>query len=139
MAKKSEHSIIIGISGISGAGKSTLTKALGERLHATTIFWDEFDEISKAPEDLLDWYDKGRDYTAWDYSGVAEVLRKLKDGKVAQHPVLKIELKPTKYVIADLPLGHLHKQTGEYVDVFVHLDTPLDVALCRRFLRDYEN
>ncbi len=42
---------IIGISGISGAGTTTLTKALGTALDATTIFWDDFDDISESPDD----------------------------------------------------------------------------------------
>lgn len=139
MIVKEVYPIIIGISGISGAGKSTLTKALAEHLAATMLFWDDFDSISTDPKDLVDWYENGRDYTAWDYSAVAEVIRQLKSGKVIEHPVLKIMLQPTKYVIADLPLGRLHKQTGQYVDFFIHLDTPLDIALTRRFLRDYDN
>lgn len=35
-------------------------------------------------------------------------------------------------------MGRLHKQTGDYIDFCVHIDTPLDVALARRTIRDFE-
>lgn len=129
---------VIGITGITGAGKTTLVKALSIALQSTDLYWDDVDSISKSPDDLVEWYYSSKDYTAWDYSELAHVLKDLKSGQSIQHPVLHKTLVPTKYIIFDAPLGRLHAQTGQYIDLEIYIDTPLDVALCRRMIRDFE-
>ncbi|TAL64918.1 MAG: uridine kinase [Legionella sp.] len=129
---------IIGISGNMGAGKSTLTMALAKELHSTFLCWDDFDEISKGPEDYIDWYKRGENYAEWDYQKLASILRCLKIKQSTIHPTLKIALNPTEYVIFDAPLGRFHTQTGAYIDTWIHIDVPLDVSLCRWLLRDYK-
>jgi len=129
---------IIGISGISGAGKTTLTRELSKSLKATSLFWDDFDDISTSPDDYVAWYASGQGREIWDYPALARVLETLKRGKVTKHPVLHHLLKPTQYVIFDAPMGRLHQQTGTYIDLWVHIDIPLDVALARRTIRDFE-
>lgn len=129
---------IIAISGVTGAGKSTLAKALSASLNATLISWDDFDEISTGPEDYVDWYERGQDYSEWDYVALAKVLKSLKNGQSIQHPALNILLQPTQNIIFDDPLGRLHQQTGQYIDICFHLSIPLDVSLSRRLLRDYQ-
>jgi uridine kinase len=130
---------IIGISGIGGAGKSVLTNALGKSLNATIIFWDDFDEISKDPEDLIKWYNSTQDYSEWKYDSLAEVLKELKTGKKIICPATKKELIPTQYIVFDAPLGRRHSATGQYIDYSIFLNTPLDVALVRRVLRDFRD
>lgn len=130
---------IIGISGIAGAGKSVLTHALGKALNSTIIFWDDFDEISKDPEDFIKWYNTSKDYSEWKYDALAEVLKQLKAGKKVICPATKKELIPTDYIVFDAPLGRRHLATGQYIDYSIFLNTPLDVALARRMLRDFRD
>lgn len=130
---------IIGISGIGGAGKSVLTHALGGALNATILFWDDFDEISQDPVDYIEWYKNNRDYSEWKYDALAEVLRQLKLGKKVICPATKKELIPTDYIVFDAPLGRKHTATGQYIDYSIFLNTPLDVALARRVLRDFRD
>ena len=129
---------VIAISGNGGAGKTTLTHALSKSLDATFLSWDDFDPISKDPADYIEWYAKGQDYSAWDYPRLAETLSLLKKGETVNHPVLETLLSPTPWIIFDAPLGYLHPQTAPYIDVCFHLEVPLDVALCRRLLRDFK-
>ena len=130
---------IIGITGVGGAGKSVLTKALGKKLNATTLYWDDFDEISQDPKDYIEWYNTSRDYDEWKYDALAEVLKQLKLGKKVICPVTKKELIPSGYIIFDAPLGRNHRATGQYIDYSIFLDTPLDIALARRVLRDFRD
>ncbi|MBM3632348.1 MAG: uridine kinase [Alphaproteobacteria bacterium] len=130
--------LIIGISGISGAGKTTVTQALSKVLNATAVFWDDFDEISTSPDDYVAWHNSGQGYETWDYPTLATTLDTLKKGNCVIHPVLNNELFPTKYIIFDAPLGRFHQQTGHFIDTWIHIDTPLDVALARRTLRDFK-
>lgn len=129
---------IIGISGNMGAGKSTLTMELARDLQSTFLGWDEFDEISNGPDDYVDWYKRGENYSEWDYQKLADALIYLKLGKSIPHPAIRIILNPTEYIIFDAPLGRFHKQTGIYIDTWIHINIPLDVSLCRWLLRDYK-
>lgn len=128
---------IIGISGISGAGKTTVTNVLAKGLNATAIFWDDFDDISTSPDDYVAWYHTGQGNEAWDYPALAKTLEVLKGGELHVHPALNQPLKPTSHIIFDAPMGRLHKQTGKYIDSWVHIDVPLDIALARRIIRDF--
>jgi uridine kinase len=129
---------IIGVSGKTGAGKSTLVSILSRDLQATLISWDDFDEFSQEPEDYVEWFHRGGEYSEFHREKLSHILASLKAGKEAMHPALQMPLKPTEYIIFDAPLGRLHQQTGKYIDTWVHLEVPLDVSLCRRILRDFE-
>lgn len=129
---------VIGISGISGAGKSVITSTLSEKLHATALYWDDYDEISEAPSDLIQWFEQGQDYKAWKYDALVSVLQNLKEGKKVVCPLKKKELLPTKFIIFDAPLGKKHASTGQFIDLQFHIDTPLDIALSRRLIRDFK-
>lgn len=129
---------IISISGHSGAGKTTLADALGLALQATAIFWDDFDPISTAPQDYVDWFKRGANYSEWDYPDLANVLKTLKVNHSISHPVLNNLLEPTPFIIFDTGNGRLHKQTGQYIDIAIHIDVPLDVSLSRRLIRDFK-
>lgn len=32
----------------------------------------------------------------------------------------------------------MHQQTGQYIDLCIHIEVPLDIFLCRRILRDFK-
>lgn len=130
---------IIGISGISGAGKTTLVTALSKKLKAAKLHWDDFDEISISPKNYLNWYDNGQDYQAFDYQEMADALKTLKLNQIYRHPVLNIKIKPTPIIFVDLPLGAKHIQTALFIDYFIHIDTPLDLALSRRIIKNSKN
>lgn len=130
---------VIAISGNMGAGKTTLSRALASNLSCPLILWDDFDAISKSPEDYVDWYQRGRNYAEWDYPKLAEVLNTLKSGEKVVHPATNSTLTPAEYIIFDAPLGRLHQQTGVYIDTWIHIDVPLDISLCRWLIRDYRH
>lgn len=79
---------IIGISGISGSGKTALTYALGNKLNATTIYWDHFDIVSEEPKDYIKWFTTSSDYNEWKYDALADVLNRLKLGQKVICPAL---------------------------------------------------
>lgn len=128
---------IIAISGISGAGKTTLTRALATRHHASHLSWDDFDGISVHPDDYLDWFQGGRDYSEWNYAELARMLRALKMSEATIHPVTSERVLPTALVFFEAPLGRLHGQTAGMIDLALHVSLPKDIALCRRLIRDY--
>jgi len=136
---KRNYPFIIGISGISGAGKSTLIKRLAKTMQSTTIYWDDYDEISRAPQSYVDWFYSSKDYNDWVYPELVDTLHKLKCGETIICPATKKTLIPADYILFDAPLGYCHQATGKYIDFLICLDTPLDIALARRLIRDYRN
>ncbi len=132
------RSRIIGIGGISAAGKSTLCQALGKALDATVVLWDEYEKFSKEPENYFEWFQTSRDYNEWRYDALESVLKMLKAGKSIVCPVTGKNLNATKYVIFEAPLARKHHQTGQYIDFLIFLDTPPDIALARRLLREFQ-
>ncbi len=128
---------IIGINGVSGSGKTTLTRLLGNALNATTLFWDDYDSISEGPSDYVKWFNTSKDCNDWKYDALAEALHSLKESKTVICPATQRNLLPTEYVVFDSPLGYKHHATGKSIDFLVFLDTPPDIALARRLIRDY--
>jgi len=130
---------VIGISGISGSGKSTLVKELSKRLNASSLYWDDFDEISNSPADYIAWYERGKDYKEFDYKSLADAILALKQGASVSHPATKRMVESTEYIVVDAPLGKAHQQTAQHIDFFIHIDVPLDVAMARRLIRNAQN
>ena len=107
---KGNRPYVIGLSSPSGGGKTTITKALSKKLpNNTAVYFDEFDDSTVHPADLAEWAANGGDYNVWN---------------------------EFQYLIFDAPLGRANSELGEFIDFMVFIDTPLDVAMARRFLRD---
>ena len=131
--------MVIGISAISGGGKTALTLRVAELLgNAVTIHFDDYDDSTIHPENMREWFNAGADYNAWEPPVFTEHLRSLKAGG----SVLSVDggaaIGPAKYVVVDAPLGRAQSESGMLIDFMVYVDTPLDVAMARRILRDLE-
>jgi len=118
---------IISIATVSGGGKTTIVTALKERLHnAAVLFFDDYgdDVYLDNDRDMLEWCANSYDCNEWHVEPVAaDIERLLKE--------------PYDYIILDYPFGYLNECVGKYIDMTVFVDTPLDVALARRIIRDY--
>jgi hypothetical protein len=62
---------------------------------------------------------------------LAEDLKRLKHHQEITSPVDQKKVLPAAYILFDAPLGRAHGETGQYIDLMVYLDTPLDVAMAR--------
>lgn len=129
-------SIIIGVSGCSGSGKTTFVQYISSKHECLVLDWDDFDKVSRSPKSYLEWFERGHDASEFDYSLLADLLKQLKHNQAIQHPITKKTFEPTPYILVCLPLGKTHIQTAQYVDLFIHLDVPLDISLARRTYRD---
>ena len=131
--------IIIGISAVSGGGKTAVTKRLVEVLEgAVALYFDDYDDTNVHPDDLERWFAAGADYDTYMTPVFTSHLRALKAGESILYPVGGAILGPVSYVVADAPLGRAHTDSGRFIDLMVFIDTPLDVAMARRVLREID-
>jgi uridine kinase len=118
---------VVAISAVSGGGKTTVINELKRRLPLSkTIYFDDYD-FEECPNDFFQWVQSGADYNAWN-------LEKL-----------LIDIKPllTKnnynFILLDYPFAYKNDKIAPYIDYAIFIDTPLDIAMARRILRDSIN
>ena len=128
---------VVGISSVSGGGKTATTLRMVEVLgDAVALHFDDYDETNVHPDDIQRWFADGADYDAYQTPVFSHHLQALKAGQSICHPVGGTPIGPTRYVVADAPLGRAHSDSGQFIELMVFIDTPLDVAMERRILRD---
>ncbi|OAB47170.1 hypothetical protein [Paenibacillus antarcticus] len=119
--------IVISIAAVSGGGKTTITSLLRDRLKdSKVLFFDDY-ELEEYPVDICEWVDKGADYNEWNLAPLVYDVQNL---------ISKNEQK-LKYLLLDYPFAYLNNGLGAFIDFTVFIDTPLDIAMARRLLRDY--
>ncbi len=125
------NTTIIGISAVSGGGKTRLVNELASQIRGVaTVSFDDFDDSTKPPDDLRLWLTQGGDYNAWQTPELTRELQSLVSSNKSSGR------RGGGYVVFDAPLGRAHEETGRFIDHMVFVDTPLDVAMARRQLRD---
>ena len=129
----------IGISSPSGGGKTAVTLKVSQIMeNAVTILWDDYDFDTTHPQSLTEWLKAGANNNDWKTPLLRDDLRKLKAGESILSPVTGKTIRPKKYVIFDSPLGYTHTETAAFIDYMIFIDTPLDVAMARRMLRNLD-
>lgn len=129
---------VVGFSSPTGGGKTTVVSKVAEVLGDTVVItFDDYDENNIHPTSYQSWLAQGADCNAWQTPRLAEDLKRLKHNQEITSPVDRKKVLPASYILFDAPLGRAHHETGQYIDLMVYLDTPLDVAMARRILRDF--
>jgi uridine kinase len=119
---------IVSITGISGGGKTTVTNRLNELLPLSrAIFFDDYD--FECPDDICDWVERGADYNEWNLKPLVDDLSSLITNTSA----------PLEYILLDYPFSRSHQAVSDFIDLTIFIDTPLDIALARRILRDFKH
>lgn len=114
---------IIAIASVSGGGKTTAAANVTEQLgNAKALYFDDYD--FQGPDDLLQWLHRGTNYNEWNLDPMLADIRKL----LAE---------PLDFIVLDFPFARLHNDASPYMDFTIFIDTPLDIALSRRIIRDF--
>ncbi|MDR6553347.1 hypothetical protein [Paenibacillus qinlingensis] len=114
---------VLSFSGVSGGGKTTTIKHLIHQLdHAQALYFDDY-EFENCP-DICEWVEAGADYNAWVLSPlITDIQLLLKDESL-------------DYIVLDYPFAYLNDAVKDLIDVTFYIDTPLDIAMARRILRN---
>lgn len=114
---------VVAINSVSGGGKTALAEIVSSSLSDSVLFrFDDFDESNVYPEDFC-----GADILDFDCPGMYEAFRQELDKGAAE------------FVVLDYPFGRDHPRFEKEIDLCVFIDTPLDVAMGRRILRDFSS
>lgn len=118
---------IIAIAAVTAGGKTTLVNALKQRLPAAqSLHFDNY-TFEGEVEDFHRWAEDGADYNVWNLSPLEE-------------DILRIRSKgDCEILLLDYPFAYLNDRIAPYIDRAVFIDTPLDVAMARRVLRDMQD
>ena len=115
---------VISISGLSGSGKTSITNALRERLvNVAVISFDDYGDSVYLDRDINDWSEDSND-DEWHTEPIAADVERLLNEQL-------------DYIVLDYPFGYGNRLVGQYINLAVYIDIPLDVALARRIIRDY--
>lgn len=115
---------VISISGLSGSGKTAVTNALKARLaNAAVVSFDDYGDRIYLDRDINEWSADSSD-DEWHTEPIAADIERLLS-------------EPLDYIILDYPFGYGNQLVGQYINLTVFIDVPLDVALARRIIRDY--
>ena len=117
---------VISVGSVSGGGKTTLSVALHKSLPDSSLFhFDDFDDSNIYPSDFYDWSRRGGDVEEFDCPGMQTAVNaEIRQGR-------------TRRIILDFPFGRRHSCFRDIIDFAVFINTPLDIAMVRRILRDY--
>ena len=117
---------IIAIAAVTAGGKTSVVNALKNQLpNARSLHFDDY-SFKGEVDDFCAWIKQGADYNVWNLEPL------IKD-------ILELKKTDTEYLLLDYPFAYCHKGLSEYIDRAIFIDTPLDIAMARRILRDMNN
>ena len=118
---------IFSVNATAGGGKTTTTRALQKLLpNAKAIYFDDRNyDTDSGISNMGKWIDEGANVNLWDLQRLADDIERLKQEHL-------------EFIILDYPFGYKHNLIGPYLNCSIYIDTPLDITLARRILRDYD-
>lgn len=118
---------VIAIAAVSGGGKTTIVKHLKDKLSSSQVLYFDDYEFDDCTDVICNWLENGANYDEW-------ILKPLIDDL----ELLLFEHKESlDYILLDYPFAYIHNQMSKLIDFTIFIDTPLDIAMARRILRDF--
>lgn len=116
-----------------GGGKSALVQGLAAALGgAASLHFDDYELATRqSPEQLARWIAAGADFNSLRAPGFAAALHALRRGEAVADPAGAEPIRPSRFLVIEMPLGRAYAETAELIDFLVWVDTPLDLALAR--------
>lgn len=115
---------IIAIGAVTAGGKTTVVNAVKDRLLRTaSLHFDDY-SFEGEVEDFSKWAAEGADVNVWNLSPLKKDIERI------------IRSDKFDYLLLDYPFAYQHQMIKPYLDRCIFIDTPLDIALARRVLRD---
>lgn len=135
------EAVVIAISGPSAAGKTTLVAKVAALLgNATTLSYDHYGAVAHWHPDIRQWVEEGCDPNQWvSIPQLVEDVRALRAGRAVVSPRNGQVVEPAHYLVMEEPFGRDRDELAPLIDFVAHIAIPLDIALCRKLLRESAN
>lgn len=117
---------VIAIAAVTAGGKTSLVNKIKQMLtRSKSLHFDDY-HFEGEVEDFYGWVKSGADYNVWNLNPLLEDIKNLRISGECE------------YLLLDYPFAYCHKALKKYIDCAIFVDTPLDIAMARRVLRDME-
>lgn len=115
---------VVAVAAVTAGGKTTVVNELKHSFPNTrTLHFDDY-SFEGEVNDYYQWVLNGADYCVWNLEPLEKDL-------------LKIERSgECDLLVLDYPFSYCHPLIKPYIDLSIFIDTPLDIVLARRVLRD---
>ena len=118
---------IISVAAVTAGGKTTIVNELKKHLrNSQSLHFDDY-TFEGEVENFSRWVLDGANYNVWNLTPLENDILKIKSSGVCD------------YLILDYPFAYCNDTIKPYIDTAFFIDTPLDIALARRILRDMSN
>ncbi len=118
---------VVAIAAVTAGGKTTVVHEIKKRLPRTAaLYFDDY-SFDGEVENFYQWVLDGADYQVWDLSPLEKDILAVRDS--GRYDTL----------LLDYPFAYRNDRIKKYIDVAVFIDTPLDIAMARRVLRDFKD
>lgn len=118
---------VIAVAAVTAGGKTTVINEIKKRLPRTAaLYFDDY-SFDGEVENFYQWVMDGADYQVWDLSPLEKDILAIRDSR--RYDTL----------LLDYPFAYRNDRIKKYIDLAVFIDTPLDIAMARRVLRDFKD
>ena len=115
---------IISVTAVTAGGKTTIVNELKKRLpNSQSLHFDNY-TFEGEVDNFFQWVLDGANYHVWNLTPLEDDILKIQSAEICD------------YLILDYPFAYCHDTIKPYIDTAFFIDTPLDIALARRILRD---
>lgn len=115
---------VIAVAAVTAGGKTTVVNEIKKRLpRCASLHFDDY-SFEGEVEDFHQWVVDGADYDVWNLAPLKADI----DGIISRGE--------TDVLLLDYPFAYLNSMIRDYIGCAVFIDTPLDIAMARRILRD---
>ena len=118
---------IITVAAVTAGGKTTIVNELQKQLrNSQSLHFDNY-TFEGEVDNFYQWVLDGANYHVWNLKPLEEDILKIRAEEECE------------YLILDYPFAYCHDTIKPYIDIAFFIDTPLDISLSRRILRDMSN
>lgn len=122
-----KKTLVIAVASVSAGGKTTTINELKKKIkNSKSLHFDDYN-FEEEVDDFNQWVMNGANYNAWNLEPLKkDILKFIGDNEV-------------QYILLDYPFAYKNDLIKPFIDCAIFLDTPLDIAMARRVLRDKHN
>lgn len=118
---------VIAVAAVTAGGKTAAVNEIKNKLpKAAALHFDDY-SFEGEVEDFYQWVSDGADYNVWNLEPLEKDIISIKNSGEYD------------YLLLDYPFAYRNDKIKKYIDFAVFIDTPLDIAMARRVLRDHKN